>query len=136
MKKILLVGSSIFELWANAATVAPGAAVINRAVGGTITSYWKAKLADVLASVSPDVVLFYCGSNDINNCVSGEEIVANTVRCRELVRAFSVDVHFAYFIRPLLFLGVGRTKTLVTGSDGLDPVPARRRLPGRRLPGL
>lgn len=97
MKKILLVGSSIFEWWYSAASVAPGATVINRAVSGTITAYWTERLASALATVSPDVVLFYCGSNDINEGVPDETIIANTFRCRDIVESWSETTAFGYF---------------------------------------
>lgn len=97
MKKILLVGSSIFEWWYNAASVAPGAAVINQAVSGTTTAYWVEHLANVLATESPDVVLFYCGSNDINNDVPDETIIANTFLCRAIIESWSETTVFGYF---------------------------------------
>ena len=77
MKTILLVGSSIFEQWSNMKNFAPGYTVKNRAIGGTITSYWTEHLADVLTAESPNAVLFYCGRNDINNGVLEENIIEN-----------------------------------------------------------
>jgi lysophospholipase L1-like esterase len=66
MQTIVLVGSSIFQAWTHAQDIAPGHKVVNRAVGGTTTPYWKDNLTAVLASEAPQVVLFYCGSNDLN----------------------------------------------------------------------
>ena len=65
---------------------APGYTVKNRAIGGTITSYWTEHLADVLTAESPDTVLLYCGSNDINNGILEEDIIANVSQCYKIVR--------------------------------------------------
>ena len=97
MKKIVLVGSSIFQGWTHAEDVAPGHTVVNRAVGGTITSYWVEHLPDVMAAESPDGVLFYCGSNDLNTEVPEATIVQNVWQCRELVARQAPGCSFAYF---------------------------------------
>jgi lysophospholipase L1-like esterase len=93
----LLVGSSIMEQWADAAALLPGARVVNRAIGGTITAYWVATLAGVLAQEQPDVVCMYCGSNDLNQEVPAAEIIANHTRCRALVTAHNATAPCAYF---------------------------------------
>jgi len=46
---------------------------------------------------SPDHVWFYCGSNDINNAVSEEQIIANTSQCRRIIHDLSPATAFAYF---------------------------------------
>ena len=97
MKNILLVGSSIFQQWREAKNVAPAAIVTNRAISGTVTAYWLEHLAEVLANETPDVVLFYCGSNDINSAISPEGILTNTLRCREIIQALAPSCQFAYF---------------------------------------
>ncbi len=97
MKRVLLVGSSIFEAWRSLTEISPEAPVVNRAVGGTITADWVQRFANVLCAESPDVVLFYCGSNDINADVAEDEIVANVARCRQIVAAYSPETAFAYF---------------------------------------
>jgi lysophospholipase L1-like esterase len=97
MHKILLAGSSIFEAWAQAQDVVPGRTVVNRAVGGTTTQYWKDHLADVMATESPHVVLFYCGSNDLNQDIPEAAIVDNVAQCRVVVRRQSPTCLFAYF---------------------------------------
>ena len=81
MNKVLLVGSSIFEAWSELTEIAPDAPVINRAIGGTITADWVQRLADVVRTETPDAVLFYCGSNDINAGIPEAEIVANVAHC-------------------------------------------------------
>lgn len=97
MSKLLLVGSSIFEAWTQLGPFQQSFSISNRAVGGTTTDYWVAQLADILAAESPDLVLFYCGSNDLNNEVPPNDILANLLRCRTIVRQHSVATAWAYF---------------------------------------
>ena len=97
MTTLLLVGSSIFEAWTALGAQAPGYTIRNRAIGGTVTRYWREHLAEVLASETPDAVLFYCGSNDLNDQIAEPEIVANTLACRDSVRQTLPAAAFAYF---------------------------------------
>ncbi len=97
MTALLLVGSSIFEAWTALGAQAPGYSIRNRAIGGTVTRFWREHLAEVLASESPDAVLFYCGSNDLNDQIAEPEIVANTLACRDIVRQTTPAAAFAYF---------------------------------------
>ena len=97
MKTILLAGSSIFQQWGNAAGIAPDAVVRNRAIGGTVTSYWLEHLARMLMDESPDAVLFYCGSNDVSREIPEAEIVANVLGCRRILQDQSWTARMAYF---------------------------------------
>ena len=97
MKTILLVGSSIFQAWSNAKNIAPEYNVKNRAIGGTITAYWTEHLPAILTEEVPDIVLFYCGSNDINCNISEADIIENVAKCRKIIRSFSQNINFAYF---------------------------------------
>jgi len=94
--RVLLVGSSIMEQWTNAAALLPGACVVNRAVGGTITAYWVEHLAAVLNEEKPDAVCMYCGSNDLNQEVPAADIVANHACCRAIMQHHHPDLPCAY----------------------------------------
>ncbi len=97
MKKIILVGSSIFEAWGIPAGLDRTYAIRNRAVGGTITSYWRHSILPALANENPDAVLYYCGSNDINENIAPQDIIANTLHCRQLIRSAYPAARFGYF---------------------------------------
>ena len=97
MKTVLLIGSSIFEQWNNIKDLVPGYSVKNCAIGGTTTSYWLEHLADVLTAESTDVVLLYCGSNDVNHGVPEENIIANVSQFCKIVHDLSPATLFAYF---------------------------------------
>ncbi|MBB6050445.1 SGNH/GDSL hydrolase family protein [Armatimonas rosea] len=94
---VLVVGSSIFEQWACVLAVAPACRVVNRAIGGTVTTFWAEHLAAVLTEEPPDVVLFYCGSNDLNAEVPDHEIIANVWACRATLQAQVPHARLAYF---------------------------------------
>lgn len=91
------MGSSIFEQWMCVQNAVPGCHVVNRAIGGTVTAFWAEHLAAVLAEESPDFVLFYCGSNDLNAEVSDAAIVANVLACRATLKALVPHAKLAYF---------------------------------------
>jgi lysophospholipase L1-like esterase len=82
---------------AAAEDVAPSHRVVNCAVGGTITQYWKDHLVAAMVAELPHAVLFYCGSNDLNQDIPETVIVDNVVQCRALVRRQSPTCLFAYF---------------------------------------
>lgn len=99
MHTILVVGSSIFEQWRDIAQVAPACRVVNRAVGGTTSAYWVENLTRVLAEESPDTVLLYCGSNDLNEGVSETQIVENLRQCGALLGGIPL-VYFTIIKAP------------------------------------
>jgi lysophospholipase L1-like esterase len=97
MHNILLVGSSIFALWETAPGLVPGHRVRNRAVGGTTTAYWREHIGEVLAQEAPGVVLFYCGSNDLNLCVPVTDIIDGLLWCRRKIGEVDPAIRTAYF---------------------------------------
>jgi lysophospholipase L1-like esterase len=97
MSKILLTGSSIFEQWERAAEAAPEHEVVNRALGGTTTPYWIENLARVLEEEAPDVLWFYCGSNDLCSDEVPSDVADNVIRCREIAQRHNPQMRFAYF---------------------------------------
>ena len=97
MSKILLTGSSIFEQWSTAPEAALEHIVVNRALGGTTTPYWTESLAGILSRENPDVLWFYCGSNDLCSDTIPNDIADNTIQCRNIAAAHNPAMRFAYF---------------------------------------
>jgi lysophospholipase L1-like esterase len=97
MSKILLTGSSIFEQWSNASEAAPDHIVVNRAIGGTVTPYWKDVLGPVLAAEKPDVLWMYCGSNDLCAETVPDDVADNIGACRKIATEKNPAMRFAYF---------------------------------------
>ena len=79
---IVFVGSSIFHRWTNLAQQMAPLPVLNRAVDGTQTTDMLRMLdSDVLAS-RPKVIVYYCGSNDVD---AGEPAARIFDRIRQFV---------------------------------------------------
>jgi lysophospholipase L1-like esterase len=104
---ILFVGSSIFRSWKNVGEQMAPLPVINRAIGGTRTAdqlYWMDRL---VFPYQPKMIVYYCGSNDINSGRSAEEIFAGFRAFAERVwarqpatRIFYVSINRAPQKRP------------------------------------
>jgi len=61
----LLVGSSTFKRWTNAVTDLAPLPVTNRAFGGSQTSHQLMFFDQVVPPCRPQLIVWYCGSNDI-----------------------------------------------------------------------
>lgn len=79
---VLLVGSSIFKRWTNAATDLAPLPVTNRAFGGSQTSHQLMFFDQVVPPCRPDLIVWYCGSNDVK---SGKEPGIVLDRTREWI---------------------------------------------------
>lgn len=89
---ILLIGSSIFRKWTTfAADLAP-LPVTNRAFGGSQTPEQLFFFNQLVPSSRAGVVVWYCGSNDVNAKRPPEEVLANTREWLALTRAALPDV--------------------------------------------
>lgn len=84
-KTLLLIGSSIMEQWGQPHKLAPELRVVNRAVGGTVTTDWINLIGPVLREVEPDFVLGYVGSNDVGRNRAQEDIVNDLLKVREQI---------------------------------------------------
>jgi len=62
---VLLVGSSTFKRWTNAVTDLAPLPVTNRAFGGSQTSHQLMFFEQVVPPCRPQLIVWYCGSNDI-----------------------------------------------------------------------
>lgn len=74
---ILFIGSSIFRLWAGLAEQMAPLPVFNRAFGGSRTHEVLAYVDRIVLPYRPRVIVYYCGSNDINANVRPEQIAEN-----------------------------------------------------------
>lgn len=95
--KIMLIGSSIFEQWYNYKIAFPGFSVVNRAIGGTQTVDWLQKdLVPILKEEIPDIVIMYCGSNDMWE-LEEDVTKTNVLKIREIIYKFNKNIKFSYF---------------------------------------
>lgn len=84
---VLLLGSSSFRLWTNAAEAFPGPAVVNRGFGGSHYSDLL-ELLDRLAppALQPALILVYEGDNDLASGKTPEAVAADAPRLLRLLR--------------------------------------------------
>lgn len=73
---VLLVGSSVFRLWTTAPEQLAPLPVRNRAFGGSRTGDQLARFDQLAPVYRPDVVVYYCGSNDLRAGHAPEEVFA------------------------------------------------------------
>ena len=75
---VLMVGSSIFRKWASCAQDLAPLPVTNRGFGGSQTGDQLLFFEQIVPSSRASVVVWYCGSNDVNARKSPEAILQNT----------------------------------------------------------
>jgi lysophospholipase L1-like esterase len=75
---VLMVGSSIFRKWTNAAADLAPLPVTNRAFGGSRTADQLFFFDQVVPSSRATLVVWYCGSNDINGKETPGSILQRT----------------------------------------------------------
>lgn len=73
---ILFIGSSIFRKWTNLTEQMSPLPVFNRAFGGSRTNEVLAQFDEFVLPYQPKIVVYYCGSNDINADAKPGEIFA------------------------------------------------------------
>lgn len=79
---ILFIGSSIFRNWKNLKEQMAPLPVFNRAFGGSRTSDILYYMDKVVLPYEPRIIVYYCGSNDVN---AGERAVAIADRFQQFV---------------------------------------------------
>ncbi len=80
--QILFVGSSIFHRWTNLTKQMAPLPVVNRGVDGFETGNVLRMVDSVVIPSKPRVVVYYCGSNDVD---AGEPAAAIVGRIRQFV---------------------------------------------------
>ena len=75
---VLLVGSSIFKRWTNAVSDLAPLPVTNRAFGGSQTSHQLMFFDQVVPPARPDLVVWYCGSNDVKGSKNATTVLEKT----------------------------------------------------------
>ena len=98
---ILFVGSSIFRQWEKLATHMAPLPVFNRAFGGSRTAEQVHYMDRIVLPYKPRVIVYYCGSNDVNADESAAAIASRYEAFSERVRQMlpGTRVYFASIIR-------------------------------------
>ena len=84
---ILFIGSSIFRQWTNVAEQMAPLPVFNRAFGGSQTNDILHYMDRVVLPYEPRMIVYYCGSNDVNAKIPAEEIAGRYFQFVERVHA-------------------------------------------------
>jgi lysophospholipase L1-like esterase len=95
-RSILFVGSSIFRLWKGLKEQMAPLPVFNRAFGGSQTHEILAYMDRIVLPYRPKVIVYYCGSNDINANVTPEQIAGNFREFVERVRKQLPETRLLY----------------------------------------
>jgi hypothetical protein len=93
---IVFTGSSIFRQWDSLTVQMAPLPVFNRAFGGSRTSDVLFHEEAVVLKYHPRLVVYYCGSNDINANVPADTILANILRFKEKLHAALPSTHMIY----------------------------------------
>jgi lysophospholipase L1-like esterase len=98
---ILFVGSSIFRQWTGLQAHMAPLSVFNRAFGGSRTAEQLHYLDRIVLPYRPRVIVYYCGSNDVNANETAEMIAGNYETFSERVRVAlpGTRVYFASIIK-------------------------------------
>ena len=98
---ILFVGSSIFRQWTNLPAQMSPLPVFNRAFGGSRTAEQLHYMDRIVLPYKPRVIVYYCGSNDVNANESAAAIASRYEAFSERVRQALPDtrIYFASIIR-------------------------------------
>ena len=89
---ILLVGSSIFRRWTNSVTDLAPLPVTNRAFGGSHTSHQLMFFDQVVSPCRPQLIVWYCGSNDIKGKKDPKEVLARTEEWLDKVKKLDPSI--------------------------------------------
>ena len=89
---ILLVGSSTLRRWTNAVTDLAPLPVTNRAFGGSQTSHQLMFFDQVVSPCRPQLIVWYCGSNDIKGKKDPAAVLERTEEWLDKVKKFDPSI--------------------------------------------
>ena len=89
---ILLVGSSIFKRWTNAVTDLTPLPVTNRSFGGSQTSHQLMFFDQVVSPCHPQLIVWYCGSNDIKGKKDPASVLERTEEWLDKVKKLDPSI--------------------------------------------
>ncbi len=127
---ILFVGSSIFRQWTTVAAQMAPLPVLNRAFGGSRTGDQLARFDQLVPRYAPKVIVYYCGSNDLNaKPADAPEVIF--ARFRE----FSERVRAKFPATRLIYVSATRSPDRVDRWEQVDHYNALARAYCAATPG-
>ena len=83
---ILFIGSSIFRLWTGLTEHMAPLPAFNRAFGGSQTQDMIDRAGQLVVPFQPRIIVYYCGSNDVNAGATAEAMIGRTKQFLAIVR--------------------------------------------------
>lgn len=117
---ILFIGSSIWRLWSTVAQDMAPLPVYNRAFGGSQTPDMLRHFDDLVVPHQPRIIVYYCGSNDVN---AGESADAIAGRIHEFAARVGKDLPGT----KMIFASINRSPDKEQRWDVVDAVNTRVR---------
>ena len=117
---ILFIGSSIWRLWSTVAQDMAPLPVYNRAFGGSQTPDMLRHFDDLVVPHQPRIIVYYCGSNDVN---AGESADAIAGRIHEFAARVGKDLPGT----KMIFASINRSPDKEKRWDVVDAVNTRVR---------
>ena len=93
---ILFIGSSIFRLWTQLGEQMTPLPVYNRAFGGSVTQDLLDRADQIVIPYRPRIIVYYCGSNDVNAGEPAGAIIARTKLFLKIVNEKLPDTFVFY----------------------------------------
>ena len=126
---ILFIGSSIFRQWTDLREQMSPLAVFNRAFGGSRTWEVLHYVDKIVLPYKPRIIVYYCGSNDVNAGADAKEIYDN-------FRAFSESVANELPATRTFFVSINRAPQKRDSWDVVDEANSLIREYAERNPKL
>jgi hypothetical protein len=115
---VLFVGSSIFHRWTNLTAQMAPLPIVNRAFDGAQTFALLSAFGSMVIPYGPKVVVYYCGSNDVD---AGEPAAA----IFERIRQFVDRVGTVFPASRVVFVSINRAPEKQDRWDIVDAVNRR-----------
>jgi hypothetical protein len=126
---ILFIGSSIFRQWTNVAEHMAPLPAFNRGFGGSRTWEILHYMDRIVLPYEPKIIVYYCGSNDINANQTAPQIVGR-------VEEFVARVHTALPQTKVFFVSVNKAPQKREKWDVVDAVNASMKRAAAATPHL
>jgi GDSL-like Lipase/Acylhydrolase family len=126
---ILFIGSSIFRQWTHLQEHMAPLPVYNRAFGGSRTAEILLHMDDLVFPYAPRIIVYYCGSNDVNANVPTADIANNFT-------LFVEKVHSRLPGTKVVYVSINRAPQKIVKWTVVDSVNALVRDVCERSPAL
>ena len=117
---IVFVGSSIFHRWTQLTTQMAPLPVANIAFDGAVTDDWNRLLEPRVIPMKPKVVVYYCGSNDVDGGDTAAQVVTR-------IRWFADHLHASLPETRFVFVSVNRAPEKRDRWDLVDDINRQMR---------